>query len=406
MTLDHCNISGNTAARFIGGIDNLGRLTVANTTIANNVASFAGGLDNLSGWVEMSNSTVTGNSGGAIANSGSMMITGSTIAGNTSGGAFGGIFHSGSFDLNITNSTISNNTAGTGAAGIFVSAPDPGMLPTVELTSTTITRNIGRGPAAVGGMIVLRSQDGRTPRVSVRNTIIAENESVGGRPDVFGPVFSLGYNLIGQADTSTGWLDTDQTGSAGQALNPRLGPLGEYGGPTPTHALLADSPAIAQGDRALAYTLDQRGTLREVPARGRPDIGAFEAAPPFRFQVLAPSQVTSGEPFNLTVIALDRAGNTASTYTRSIHFISTDPGASLPDDYTFSTDDLGQQVFSITLQAPGRQTVTVVDLDNRVFPGAVTVDVLESSAPSRGQAFFWALIFWESDSNGGHPRRV
>jgi hypothetical protein len=57
-------------------------------------------------------------------------------------------------------------------------------------------------------------------------------------------------------------------------VNPLLGPLGDNGGPTRTHALGAGSPAIdAAGDACPAT--DQRGVARPLGARC--DIGSYEA---------------------------------------------------------------------------------------------------------------------------------
>ena len=59
-------------------------------------------------------------------------------------------------------------------------------------------------------------------------------------------------------------------------INPDLAPLANYGGPTPTMALLAGSPAIDAADPADFPATDQRGVPRPV---GRaPDIGAFKYA--------------------------------------------------------------------------------------------------------------------------------
>ncbi|MBI3881173.1 MAG: hypothetical protein HY301_14060 [Verrucomicrobia bacterium] len=58
--------------------------------------------------------------------------------------------------------------------------------------------------------------------------------------------------------------------------DPRLGPLADNGGPTPTCALLFGSPAIDVGDDSLTGT-DQRGFLRL--SGPHVDIGAFELQP-------------------------------------------------------------------------------------------------------------------------------
>lgn len=54
--------------------------------------------------------------------------------------------------------------------------------------------------------------------------------------------------------------------------DPNLGPLQENDGPTPTHALLAGSPALNAGETDLV--VDQRGVTR--PQGRAADIGAFE----------------------------------------------------------------------------------------------------------------------------------
>lgn len=54
--------------------------------------------------------------------------------------------------------------------------------------------------------------------------------------------------------------------------NPGLAPLGNYGGPTQTVALLPGSPAIDAGTSTGAPATDQRGARRV----GAVDIGAFE----------------------------------------------------------------------------------------------------------------------------------
>jgi hypothetical protein len=54
---------------------------------------------------------------------------------------------------------------------------------------------------------------------------------------------------------------------------PLLAPLGDYGGPTPTMALLPGSPAIGGGTANGAPATDQRGQ----PRSGRIDIGAFQS---------------------------------------------------------------------------------------------------------------------------------
>ena len=89
--------------------------------------------------------------------------------------------------------------------------------------------------------------------------------------DGWGAFTSLGHNLIGNTDGSSGWVDSDLLN-----VDPLLGPLQDNGGPTMTMALLPGSPAIDAGIAVEGVTTDQRGISRTIS--GPPDIGAFEFA--------------------------------------------------------------------------------------------------------------------------------
>jgi hypothetical protein len=114
--------------------------------------------------------------------------------------------------------------------------------------------------------------------VTLGNTIVAVNTTIGSGPDVFGAVVSNGYNLNGETDGSIGWVAYDLTGTVASPLDPHLGPLADNGGPTMTMALLPGSPAIDAGSDGLIPSgdnTDQRGWPRIV--NGKVEIGAIEA---------------------------------------------------------------------------------------------------------------------------------
>jgi hypothetical protein len=109
------------------------------------------------------------------------------------------------------------------------------------------------------------------------NDIVARNSALntGQGPDVYGAFDSLGHNLIGATNGSSGFIAPgDLAGSSASPLDPKLAPLADNGGPTLTMALLPGSPAIDAGDTAAAPPTDQRGFPR--PAGLAADIGAFE----------------------------------------------------------------------------------------------------------------------------------
>jgi hypothetical protein len=101
---------------------------------------------------------------------------------------------------------------------------------------------------------------------TLTNTIVAGN----GGSDVVGVIYA-NFSLIGNTAGAA-------ISGSNNALNVSadLAPLGDYGGPTQTMALLPGSPAINAGDPNFAAppVTDQRGQPRVID--GRIDIGAFE----------------------------------------------------------------------------------------------------------------------------------
>ncbi len=80
-----------------------------------------------------------------------------------------------------------------------------------------------------------------------------------------------------------------------------------------------------------------------------------------RLAISVPASATAGAPFNFTVTAFDAFGNQATGYSGTIHFTSSDPGATLPANATLTS---GTGTFSATLVTPGTQTITATDTVN------------------------------------------
>jgi CSLREA domain-containing protein len=308
VIIDGCTISDNTAAVQGGGLHNSASMSVTNSTVSGNSAVYAGGgishdvadstvvqdsvisgntvtfgalgggglLFDAGGTGSITRCTVIGNvatNGGGVSNFiDSVAITDSTISGNTATGAGGGVYNIDSVE--ITNSTISGNIAGTGGGafdgGGLYNFGSP--LSAANLSNVTITDNHANGDG--GGV----ENDGGI--VVIRNTIIADNEDVpagGSTPDCGGEITSQGYNLIG---STSGCTFTPATGDL-TGLASGLAALAQNGGPTATHALLPQSPAIDAGnparcadEQAMVLSTDQRGAPRPLGAAC--DIGAFE----------------------------------------------------------------------------------------------------------------------------------
>src|SRR5260370_13958687 len=72
-----------------------------------------------------------------------------------------------------------------------------------------------------------------------------------------------------------------------------------------------------------------------------------------------PSPITAGVSGNFMVTAQDPYGNTASAYTGTVHFTSSDSqlgAGDLPTDYTFVAADHGAKTFTAILLTTGTPT--------------------------------------------------
>ena len=99
--------------------------------------------------------------------------------------------------------------------------------------------------------------------------------------------------------------------------------------------------------------------------------------PVTHFGVYAVEQATVGLPAQFTIVALDASDHVVTGYTGTLHFTSTDGGASLPIDYTFTSDDLGSHLFSVTFATADDQTLTAMDVSSDNFiVGGVQFTVL------------------------------
>jgi hypothetical protein len=123
----------------------------------------------------------------------------------------------------------------------------------------------GQTGGAAGGAISKEMGE-----VALANTILAASS---GADNASGTLTDQGHNL--SSDASCAFTATGSLNNA----DPKLLPLADNGGPTPTMALAPDSPARDQGDSALAGAADQRGVPRPIGPGS--DIGAFEFVPPF-----------------------------------------------------------------------------------------------------------------------------
>ncbi len=312
IELTDSELSDNTAFHAGGAIYNhSGTILIEASRISRNdinpldpdasSVESGGGIFTLSGSVKILNSIIDKNSatnngtgGGIHADLAKVEILQSTIAFNDAKlGA--GLYVGGNVESNpvtITNSTFSLNFAHQGGGAIF---NDSGY---VKLLNATIASNTSQSVEGGGIWAFKGNGPGYT---SVKNTLIADNlgKNVSSNCHVVNTVIeSLGHNL--DEDGTCNLIgDTNKSG-----VDPLLGALQNNGGVTPTHALLAGSPAIDaagfdshdQGVDAGCPSNDQRIRIIQRPETQQPgairpadgnqngtptcDIGAFEYQPP------------------------------------------------------------------------------------------------------------------------------
>ena len=294
LTLIDSTVSDNRG--YLGGgiYTDSGSVTLTNSVVSENLGLLGGGIFTRSGQVTLTNSTVSenevrgayfvGGAGGGIhAGDGDLTLLNSTVSGNAalsdnSGG--GGIFKIGG-SITLVNSTVSNNRSITG--GYFGSAGSGGIVASVSeatVINSTITENLSfafNGDSSAGGI----SLSGTT--VTIQNSIIAGNSSDRAEADfaVIGTNVLIEHTLIGATDQAI--VGTNNLiGSIGDPIDPLLGPLSFNGGPTQTHGLRPNSPAVDAGSsteltdqRGFARPIDSPVTANAAGGNGA-DIGAVE----------------------------------------------------------------------------------------------------------------------------------
>jgi nitrous oxidase accessory protein NosD len=245
VTVSNSIIAGNLTPAWGAVVSWYGDLTITDSIIEGNQADgiFVWGATYDALPLDLSDSIVSGNSGhGILTQWGVVTVSNSTISGNVDHGLF--------FDYStatVTSSTISGNTG----AGIVSASPGYYGGTLVTVTDSTVAGNGEYGLWTGTG-------DYGASRLRFDGTIVAGNsptDCANDRGD------SLGHNLAGDAS-----CDLDQPSDL-ESTDPLLLPLADNGGPTPTHALEAASPAIDTAGTGCSAT-DQRGFARPFDGDG------------------------------------------------------------------------------------------------------------------------------------------
>ncbi len=353
LTVSNCLVAANSAGSYGGGIFNDGSsgggpatFAVIGSTLSGNSSGGGGAIYNdgetsgsatlmLTNCILRTNSAGAGRGGGIYndATSGSTTCTlwACLLSGNTGAFTGGGIFNnsapsgsatlaviastfhgnssanggaiyndgeaSGNSTLTLTNCTLSTNSAVTGHGGGIYNDGYTGVA-SCALWACTLSGNTS---GDTGGGVFNNGASG-SATASFANTILKAGASGANIENASGSVVTYDYNLSSD-NPGAGFT----TGTLGTQVNtdPLLGPLRDNGGPTPTMALLSNSPAIDKG-KSLGLTTDQRGAPRpfdfatSANAGGGDgsDIGAFElGSPTLNIQMFTTDAVLSWESY-------------------------------------------------------------------------------------------------------------
>jgi len=265
-----------------------------------------------------------------------------------------------SHTVTVTARDAFNNTVTTFAGTVAITSSDgaAGLPGNNSLASGTRAFTVTLG--TVGTQAITATQVGNPSITGTQSSItvdpgVATHFTVSGfaSPTTAGAAHNVtvtardAYN-----NTATGYAGSVHvTSSDGQAVLPSNGGLTSGTGTFPVTLKTAGTRTITAAD---AVTGSINGTQSSI---------TVDPAGAATLTVTASSPHIAGSPFSVTVAAKDPYNNIATGYTGTVHFTSTDAGATLPVDYPFLVGDSGDHVFSggMTLTEVGSQTITATD---------------------------------------------
>lgn len=245
----------SNAYSYGGGVYTQRTLLLDRSRICRNKAQHGGG--GFSGEVTVSDSTISHNVGGGM-----LMRNGIVERSTFSHNAGYGLYIDGGSAATVSNSTFSSNLG-------------PGLMAShgVILQNTIAYNVVNREVSGYcrGGLNLPNSY------VQLRGNLVAHNTCDGMPLDFTG----LNWRWYPRTRANLIMYAADPVPPDTLHADPRLLPLADNGGPTLTHAIAADSPAINSGSRDGVGPYDQRGVgFPRIVGGAYADIGAFERQRP------------------------------------------------------------------------------------------------------------------------------
>jgi len=307
----------------------------------------------------------------------------------------------GNLDIAVNNQSANTVTVLLGNGNGTLKAPatygaglDPGAPVAVDINGDGIPDLILTDGGFNELCVLLGNGDGTfraAPFVSTTvnysgSTLVAGDFNRDGTPDLAAIGSGGLYVLLNEPLTGTATVQVDpaaathftlttpSTAAAGQPTTVTVTAVDRFGDTatgytgmvhftsSDTQALLPADAALVSGTGVFSATFVTAGsqtlTTTDTVARtitGTSPAIAVSPTAASEFTIIGASTATAGSPVKFTVAAFDAFNNTATGYSGTVHFTSTDPAATLPPDSTLMS---GTATFSATLTTAGNQTVT------------------------------------------------
>jgi CSLREA domain-containing protein len=403
LAVNQSNIMSNgvlNAPSQGGGIYFSGTLTLQNTAVINNNASdTGGGIFMAGGAINAYNTTIAGNTatnagGGLDVKNGTVTLSAITVSTNTSSNGGGINFEAGGSISVVSNYIIAEgNTASVSSADIDIGSVtivvpyggsnllntstssgivSPGLAPLGFYGGPTYTMPaLPTSPAFCAGDSMGTDQRG----VARANKYITVHcTDVGATSSKFSVAFTTqpaaSYYVAADLSTTAPVLQFEDDGFPLPATGSMIFSDADSaltGTTTVTMSAGAASPTAASISSAQASdTISGKYGLKI--GLGTYGLGATSSSfsvitPVAGFQISTLSNVTPGTAQSFTVTALSSLNpvRTATNYTGTITFTSSDPNVLLPLSYTFTNGDAGVHTFTGGLEfiTSGSQTISV-----------------------------------------------
>jgi len=370
----------------------------------------------------------TGYGSGAGAFGGALYVAGGTVmlsndnltsnaakgSGGGNGSAFGGALCVAGGTVTLTSNTLSSNTAqggpgsrsghygqyhyvpgGNGFGGALYAGGG-----TLTLGNDTVTGNTAQGSGVYpglgegGGLYIAAAATVYLDAFTLANTV--NNTASTSNNDIFGSYIGP-HILVGGFPSPTtagvaGSFTVTATDASGNTNTGYTGTV-HFSSSDPQAILPADYnfTAADQGVHTFTAALKTAGTQAiTVIDKNTPILTSTQsgiAVNPAAASALGvsgfPSPLTAGLAGSITVTAMDAYGNTATGYSGTVAFASSDGQANLPAAYTFTAADLGSHTFSATLKTAGTQSIAAMDKAAPAITGAESGIVISAASASR-----------------------